>query len=430
MEWATDKLYADIKRIIRKLDDGNKNLNAFSAAVKERLEAENILKIVYKNGAEIPLDKYANMLARSSRSETVNIAGIERGAAAGTDLVKCATIFPTCALCAEFQGRVYSVSGNDKRFPALFDTALKHGYMLIHPNCRHEFIPYFEELQPPGALRKDIERSSRPFKDSREAKEREAYTKWQEQNRRRNGELKEYTDLKAKLGDEMPYKDIGSFRRAARAGTEQYKALRFKASGNAGKAKEADDLPNVSENKGENKVVIPPKNPIIDNAEECRKKFEDLPYNSNVINSIRKEARRTITINDKQATERASLISIKNSKEIKSYQLGVFGGRIDVDETEKAETNSLVLVHNHPSGKSFSDDDIDTLNSLPQIDTIIAAGHDGTVYTLSINKRNGGKRLDNSVGEVYNISKTEHNGDLNEVLKELANKYGWRYKKL
>ncbi|MDR2091595.1 MAG: hypothetical protein LBP62_08150, partial [Clostridiales bacterium] len=77
----------------------------------------------------------------------------------------------------------------------------------------------FEELQPPEDLKRDIEKSNKPFKDSREAKEREAYTKWQEQNRRRNDEAKEYRDLKAKLGADMPYKGVGSFRRAARAKT-------------------------------------------------------------------------------------------------------------------------------------------------------------------------------------------------------------------
>lgn len=227
MQWATDRLYHEVKRIIRNLDDGDKNLNAFSAAIKKKLEAENILEVEYKNGVKMPLDKYANMLARSSRSETINIASMTRGNALGTDLVKCTTIFPTCALCASLQGRVYSVSGNDKRFPALFETAFKHGYTLIHPNCRHEFMPYFEELQPAEDFKKDIERSNRPFKDSREAKEREAYAKWQEHNRRRNDEMKEYVDLKAKLGDKMPYTNIGAFRRAARVNSPTYQYLRY-----------------------------------------------------------------------------------------------------------------------------------------------------------------------------------------------------------
>jgi hypothetical protein len=121
---------------------------------------------------------------------------------------------------------VYSLSGNDKRFPALFETALKHGYMLIHPNCRHEFLPYFEELQSAEQLQKDISFSGRPFEDARGAAERDAYAKWQEQNRRRNNEANEYTDMKAKLGDKMPYKDIGSFRRASRAKSEEYQKAR------------------------------------------------------------------------------------------------------------------------------------------------------------------------------------------------------------
>ena len=50
------------------------------------------------------------------------------------------TVFPTCLVCARFQGRVYCISGKDKRFIPLFgeNSPLSRGYALVHPNCRHE----------------------------------------------------------------------------------------------------------------------------------------------------------------------------------------------------------------------------------------------------------------------------------------------------
>ena len=54
------------------------------------------------------------------------------------------THFPTCELCAPYQGRIYSISGKDERFPRLFDTAFAGGYANIHPNCQHVVTPYIE----------------------------------------------------------------------------------------------------------------------------------------------------------------------------------------------------------------------------------------------------------------------------------------------
>ena len=78
---------------------------------------------------------------------------------AGTDLVKMTTMPQCCKLCGAYQGKVYSISGKDKRFPALFKTVLRNGYALPHPNCRHEFIPWFEEIEAPEDVEKAIRNS-------------------------------------------------------------------------------------------------------------------------------------------------------------------------------------------------------------------------------------------------------------------------------
>ena len=65
---------------------------------------------------------------------------------------------PTCEICAKYQGKIYCISGKDKRFPALFETALRSGYALMHPNCRHEFIPVWLELMDEKELAAEIDR--------------------------------------------------------------------------------------------------------------------------------------------------------------------------------------------------------------------------------------------------------------------------------
>lgn len=201
----------------------------FSAtnAIREELTKSGVFKVTYSDGKQIPLASYAFMAARSARTETANTANLDAAKRNGSDLVKCTTIYPTCEICSQFQGRVYSISGKDKRFPALYETALKNGYQLMHPNCRHEFLPYFEELRTEEEIEKDRAFSNRPFNlDYRGKKERDAYTDWQVFNRQVREERSEFNELKDYFGGSFPYKTIGGFRRGRRANSSEYRQFK------------------------------------------------------------------------------------------------------------------------------------------------------------------------------------------------------------
>ena len=135
------RVNAIIKDLHKKGQDSVYNVQ--QAIIKD-LEAHNIFSVRYSNGAEQPLHSYAAMAARSARIESTNIGAIGRALQAGTDFVEMTTMPQCCKLCGAYQGKVYSISGKDKRFPALFKTVLRSGYALPHPNCRHEFIPWYE----------------------------------------------------------------------------------------------------------------------------------------------------------------------------------------------------------------------------------------------------------------------------------------------
>lgn len=64
--------------------------------------------------------------------------------------------------------------------------------------------------------------------------------------------------------------------------------------------------------------------------------------------------------------------------------------------------------------------------SLRQIKTIVATGHDGSVYSLSIGN---GKRVDRRISMDYNYYMTKTGNDTDLVMKALSEKYGWRYLK-
>lgn len=183
---ATTKAYNDTYKqiaaeVVRK-DKGKSVTYELRNRVHEVLLQKDFIKVTYANGRTIPVDAYAEMVANTASIEAYNTGAIDY-AMNNTDLVEMTTIFPTCNICAKYQGRRYSVSGNDKRYPSLYDTVLSKGYNTVHPHCRHEFIPYYEDFDTAEEKKAGQEKANKPFEDSRTDKNVDAYQKWQEANR-------------------------------------------------------------------------------------------------------------------------------------------------------------------------------------------------------------------------------------------------------
>lgn len=105
---------------------------------------------------------------------------------------------------------------------------LRNGYALPHPNCRHEFIPWFEEMEEANEVEKTIRASKIKYDnkgnlvDVRYQKDIESYQAWQAGNRQLNRELLEYEQMRAHYGENAPYKTLAGFRRASRAKSEDF----------------------------------------------------------------------------------------------------------------------------------------------------------------------------------------------------------------
>lgn len=123
-----------------------------------------------KSGRQWRLDSYAELVARTTTREAASVAIVNQCNEYGHDLVQITTHYPTCEICAPLQGKVFSLQGEDKRYPKLTDEYRPP----IHPNCRHVLVPYVRELDPDA---EDLERfSNTPLdKDSRTEDEKQAY---------------------------------------------------------------------------------------------------------------------------------------------------------------------------------------------------------------------------------------------------------------
>ncbi|MDE5602256.1 MAG: phage minor capsid protein [Clostridia bacterium] len=161
------------------------------------------------------------MICRSARTESANAENLRISKVFGTDLVECIGNAVTCSVCAQYRGRVFSVSGNDKRYPPLRDgvnSPLKNGYDIIHPNCRCEFRAYFEALHSKEENEAKRKFSNRPFDgDKRTVEQAKAYQELQRLNRQAVEEQSRWNDMQALLGKDMPYKNMASFSKALRS---------------------------------------------------------------------------------------------------------------------------------------------------------------------------------------------------------------------
>lgn len=152
------------------------------ARLEDLLRERGITGVEDSAGRQWRPDAYAAMAARTTLAEAQNLSAINELEEIGEDLVQITDHRASCPICAKYEGRIYSISGNDDRYPALRGTAFGVATHTIHPNCRHRITPYIEEFDPNAKeTRKD---SNRPFTDDRSKAQKEAYDREQARKRR------------------------------------------------------------------------------------------------------------------------------------------------------------------------------------------------------------------------------------------------------
>lgn len=139
-----------------------------------------------------------------------------------TDLVEMTSHYCTCGECSKYQGRVFSVTGADSRFPLLPEQVYLYGG--IHKGCRHSFYAhvYGQTLSSDGLDSVDpIAYSNRPLLDERSKDEIEQYSKMQLDIAFKKQAAREYRRLREKLPEIAP-KSLSAYSRMKKAGTNTY----------------------------------------------------------------------------------------------------------------------------------------------------------------------------------------------------------------
>ena len=398
-ESAGKRLKSRVNKIVEDLSKkGQDSVYNVQQTILKDLQQNGLLTVTYSNGAKQSLNSYAAMAARSARIESTNIGAIGSALQSGTDLVIMTTMPQCCKLCGAYQDKVYSISGKDKRFPALFKTVLKNGYALPHPNCRHEFIPWYEDMEAPEDVEKAIRKSKIKYDrqgglvDVRHQADIEGYQQWQVGNRQLNRELHEYEQMQAyyeNKGEEAPYKTLGAFRRARRAQAQSYKDNRKEW--NTMK----ESIPNGLTNWKYSGRIGKEPNP---NAEtDCAvswKRINNKKHRDGVVNLVA-----DVTVGKAVSNIESEILKHRNGKEQEDlYLVDARTGKTVAKNTQSKELlkvestkemkdllsaddkRQYVLIHNHPYNSPPSIADLNSLAKNPKIKYGIIVGHNGTVY--------------------------------------------------
>ena len=157
------------------LSTGSLTRKQTSTNMINMLQEKNIFEFVDKAGRKWNMQNYVDMAIRTTADAGINRATINQNIEYNNDLIMMTWHSTSCPLCAVYQGRIYSISGESKIYPAL--SKINGGsfitFGVVHPNCRHTITPYVPALD----LNKEsnVEYSSSPFDDNRSEYGKERY---------------------------------------------------------------------------------------------------------------------------------------------------------------------------------------------------------------------------------------------------------------
>lgn len=200
----------------------------------EQLRREGVTAFIDKAGRHWSLHTYATMVTRttSRQAEVLSVLSADPD----HDLYIISSHGTTCALCAPYEGRVYSKSGTDPVFPPLASAFgkvdplgpdnLANTWLNIHPNCLHQVLPWTPAGRTPEEIQK-IKDFSNPRKnpftvDPRSQKQIEAYRKKEEARAKWLQNYRTWEAYRMTLGDKVP-KTYQTFERHKMADDDKYK---------------------------------------------------------------------------------------------------------------------------------------------------------------------------------------------------------------
>lgn len=157
---------------------------------------EGIPALIDKAGRKWGTEGYVRTVMLTTIGNTANKIQDTRMQEYGIDLVEISSHSGARPLCAPYQGRIYSVSGNHPDYPPLSSTSMGRPAGLFGINCGHNKYPYIEGL------------STQTYKPYNEKENSKVYEESQQQRKieRQIRKAKTEADMMKAAGDEDGFK--------------------------------------------------------------------------------------------------------------------------------------------------------------------------------------------------------------------------------
>lgn len=397
---------------------------AVRQCIKEMSE-RGIPAFVDTGGRQWSPEAYINMDVRTTCSNAAHEAQFTRMDDYSIDLLETSSHPGARPKCSLDQGKIFSKSGKNKKYPAWSTSSYGEPDGILGINCGHFIYPYIEGVSVQRYFPYDKEKNDKLYKQKQEQRrlEREVRSAKREVSMLNASGDKEG----AKLAKERVKSRTAAYNEYCEKTGLPRKADRLTVTSTANKKVSISETPSFDPNFKANWDVI--------NSDKYVDKYRGLTKFGFGDKNIMRNAREIIKNCDGTEFEEIRLFKYSSGKmhgkPIKLNEYGTQGKGVALPIGD-CKPGSIILVHNHPNSTAFSFDDFTTLNNNPEIRTIIAAGHDGTVYRLSVGN---GKRLDMSnkldYNYYYNRWKSifsEGNGDISSVIA-FSKALGWDFEK-
>ena len=198
------------------------------------LQREGLTAFIDRAGRSWSLHTYASMVTRTTSRQAEVLAVLT--ADPEQDLYRISSHGTTCAICAPFEGRVYSKSGTNPDYPPLAaafgkqdpagpDT-LANTWLNIHPGCLHSIYPW----TPIGRSEEEIQKvkdfsdpRKNPFtRDPRTQKQIDAYRKKEAARRRWLMDYRQFEKYRLTIPNSTP-KTFATFQKHKQADDAKYR---------------------------------------------------------------------------------------------------------------------------------------------------------------------------------------------------------------
>lgn len=168
---GANQAYTDvINKTMAKYTAGLKNpYQAISEVVHEWSKGSsngiNIPALIDSKGRQWSTEAYLLQVARSTNNDVITNIQFGRMDDYGVDLMLISSHLGARPLCYPYQGKIYSRSGNSKKYPPFSSTSYGEKAGLFGINCGHYPIPYVEGMNTNNMPKYGKEENDKEYKE-------------------------------------------------------------------------------------------------------------------------------------------------------------------------------------------------------------------------------------------------------------------------